>query len=121
MALLQSFRDAAMSGDYGVLEQNQVDFILDQIKSFLADDDLLRYERENPPQQEEPTERGTMTMERTWSSAPSTPRGGISRRSLQVAGMFVSTSSPRSTDDLIFDEIPVDPNWTMTLHVAGLW
>ena len=130
MALLQSFRDVATSSVHGIFAHWEVDLILDRIKSFLEDDEVLRYYSENPPQKDEPTvaER-TMTVEsvesvernmgrtvvRTWSSIPSTPRHGTSRRCLQVAGMFDSTRSPRNTDDLIFDEIPVDENWTMTL------
>ena len=130
MALLQSFRDVATSSVHGIFAHWEVDLILDRIKSFLEDDEVLRYYSEDPPQKDEPTvaER-TMTVEsvesverniwgivvRTSSSIPSTPRHGTSRRCLQVAGMFDSTMSPRNTDDLIFDEIPVDENWTMTL------
>ena len=114
MALLQSLRDVATSSVHGVFAHWEVDLILDRIKSFLADDEVLRYYRENPPQKEEPTvtertmavESLERTMERTvvrtWSSAPSTPRGGTSRRCMQVA-----------------DEIPVDENWTITLNVGG--
>jgi len=99
MALLQSLRDVATSSAHGLFAHWEADLILDRIKPFLADDDLLRYERKNQPQEEEPTD-GTMTMETTWSSAPSTPRGETRRRCLQVAGTFAATSSARNTDDL---------------------
>lgn len=90
--------------------------LLDRIKSFLAFDDLLRYERKNQPQEEEPTD-GTMTMETTWSSAPSTPRGETRRRCLQVAGTFATTSSARNTDDLLLPMF----QWTRIRQWCWMW
>ena len=115
MALLQSLRDVPTSSVHGIFAHWEVD----RIKSFLADDEVLGYYRKNPPQKDEPTvtERTVTvksverTVVRTWSSAPSTPRGGTSRRCLQVAGMFDFTLSPKNADDLILDEVPVDESW----------
>lgn len=60
MALLQPLRDVPTSSVHGIFAHWEVD----RIKSFLADDEVLGYYRENPPQKDEPTvtER-TMTVE----------------------------------------------------------
>ena len=121
--LLQSFRDVALSYVHGLYAHWQIDLILDHIRSFLGPTDLQMLKQPCPMPHGHSDVRGNTeegTMERTWSSAPSTPRRRrYSRRVLQVAGVGESTASPRNTDDLIFDDVPVDENWTIMLNLRG--
>ena len=117
--LLQSFRDVALSYVHGVYAHWQIDLILDRIRSFLgpADLQMMLCKLQEPCPVESNTEPGT--MERTWSSAPSTPRRFRLSRCLQVAGIGQSTEPPRNSDDLCFDDIPVDGDWTMMVYEHG--
>ena len=121
--LLQSFRGVALSYVHGLYAHWQIDLILDHIRSFLGPSDLQMLKQPCPMPHGHSDVRGNTeegTMERTWSSAPSTPRRRrYSRRVLQVVGVGESTASPRNTDDLIFDDVPVDENWTMMLNLRG--
>lgn len=114
-----SFRDVALSYVHGVYAHWQIDLILHRIRSFLgpADLQMMLCKLQEPCPVESNAEPGT--MERTWSSAPSTPRRFRLSRCLQVAGIGQSTQSPRNSDDLLFDDIPVDGNWTMMVYEHG--
>ena len=120
--LLQSFRGVALSYVHGLYAHWQIDLILDHIRSFLGPSDLQMLKQPCPMPHGHSDVRGNTeegTMERTWSSAPSTPRRFRLSRCLQVAGIGQSTESPRNSDDLCFDDIPVDENWTMMVYEHG--
>ena len=92
--LLQSFRGVALSYVHGLYAHWQIELILDRIRSFLGPTDLQMLNQPCPMPHGHSdvcgnTEEGT--MDRTWSSAPSTPRRRRhSRHVLQVAlGVYI--------------------------------